>query len=212
MGFHLDRSPRFRLRTVGLTYGLGSAPARALSAYLRADDPATMDHPSREDFFLERRRVIVRALGPETKHEGGGRSMSRKRAKQAVQTTRSAGPIDKYFGDRLRARRIMMKMSQDDLGKSLGVTFQQIQKYEKGTNRMSAALMVPLAKILDIDIGYFYDEIPNTKRNGEIETPALTELALTLHGRRLIDAFLSLKNDMLRGAVADLAHVLARGN
>jgi transcriptional regulator with XRE-family HTH domain len=137
--------------------------------------------------------------------------MGRKRAKLVSGTTRRTGPIDKYFGDRLRARRIMMKMSQDDLGKSLGVTFQQIQKYEKGTNRMSAALMVPLAKILDVDIGYFYDEIPNTKRNGEIETPALTELALTLHGRRLIDAFLNLKNDMLRGAVADLAHVLARG-
>ena len=140
--------------------------------------------------------------------------MSRKRVKQVIQraTTRSTGPIDKYLGDRLRARRIMKKMSQDDLGKSLGVTFQQIQKYEKGTNRMSAALMVPLAKILGVDTGYFYDEIPNTKRNGEIETPALTEMALTLHGRRLINAFLSLKTDMLRGAVADLAHVLARGN
>jgi transcriptional regulator with XRE-family HTH domain len=138
--------------------------------------------------------------------------MSRKRVKQVIQraTTRRTGPIDKYLGDRLRARRIMMKMSQGDLGKSLGLTFQQIQKYEKGTNRMSAALMVPLAKILDIDIGYFYDEIPKTKRSGEIETPALTELALTLHGRRLIDAFLNLKNDALRGAVADLAQVLAR--
>ena len=50
------------------------------------------------------------------------------------------------------------------------------------------------------------------RRSGEIETPALTELALTLHGRRLIDAFLNLKNDKMRGAVADLAHVLARGN
>jgi transcriptional regulator with XRE-family HTH domain len=138
--------------------------------------------------------------------------MSRKRVKQVLQraTTRRTGPIDKYLGDRLRARRIMMKMTQGDLGKSLGVTFQQIQKYEKGTNRMSAALMVPLAKILDIDIGYFYDEIPNTKHSGEIETPALTELALTLHGRRLIDAFLNLKNNALRGAIADLAQVLAR--
>ena len=132
--------------------------------------------------------------------------MSRKRVKQVIQraTTRRTGPIDKYLGDRLRARRIMMKMSQGDLGKSLGLTFQQIQKYEKGTNRMRAALMVPLAKILDIDIGYFYDEIPKTKRT------ALIELALTLHGRRLIDAFLNLKNDALRGAVADLAQVLAR--
>ena len=138
--------------------------------------------------------------------------MSRKRAKLVRGTARSAGPIDKYFGDRLRARRIMMKMSQDDLGKSLGVSFQQIQKYEKGTNRLSAAMMGRVVETLDVDIGYFYDEIPKTKRSGEIETPALTELALTLHGRRLIDAFLNLKNDKMRGAVADLAHVLARGN
>jgi transcriptional regulator with XRE-family HTH domain len=138
--------------------------------------------------------------------------MSRKRAKLVRVKKRSAGPIDKYFGDRLRARRIMMKMSQDDLANSLGVSFQQIQKYEKGTNRLSAAMMVRVAEILGVDVGYFYDEIPKTKRSGEIETPALTELALTLHGRRLIDAFLNLKNDKMRGAVADLAHVLAQGN
>src|SRR3981081_3751520 len=137
--------------------------------------------------------------------------MSRKRAKPVRSTTRSAAPMDKYFGDRLGARRIMMKMSLVDLGKSLGVSFQQIQKYEKGTNRLSAAMMARVAEILDVDVGYFYDEIPKTKRSGEIETPALTELALTLHGRRLIDAFLNLKNDMLRGAVADRAGVLARG-
>jgi DNA-binding XRE family transcriptional regulator len=119
-----------------------------------------------EDFFLERRRAIVRALGPETKRQGRGRSMSRKRAKLVRGTTRSAGPIDKYFGDRLRARRIMMKMSQDDLGKSLGVSFQQIQKYEKGTNRLSAAMMGRVVETLDVDIGYFYDEIPKTKRSG----------------------------------------------
>ena len=163
-----------------------------------------------EDFLSVARVMYGHWAGNQTSRQG--RSMSRKRVKQVIQraTTRRTGPIDKYLGDRLRARRIMMKRSQGDLGKSLGLTFQQIQKYEKGTNRMSAALMVPLAKILDIDIGYFYDEIPNTKHSGEIETPALTELALTLHGRRLIDAFLNLKNDALRGAVADLAQVLAR--
>jgi transcriptional regulator with XRE-family HTH domain len=139
--------------------------------------------------------------------------MSRKRAKKLVRaTTRSAGPTDKYFGDRLRARRIMMKISQGDLGKSLGVSFQQIQKYEKGINRLTAAMMVRVAEILDVDVGYFYSEIPKTKRSGEMETPALTEMAMAAHGRRLIDAFLSLKNDKMRGAVADLAHVLARGN
>ena len=138
--------------------------------------------------------------------------MRRKQAKRVVRrgSTRSTGPIDKYFGDRLRARRIMIEMSQDELGKKLGVSFQQIQKYEKGTNRLSAAKMVSVAEILGVDVGYFFDEIPNTNRSGEIETPALTEIALTLHGRRLIDAFLNLKSDKLRGAVADLAQVLAR--
>jgi hypothetical protein len=67
-----------------------------------------------------------------------------------------------------------------------------------------------VAEVLDIDTGYFYDEIPKTKRSGEIETPALTELAVTLHGRRMVDAFLNLKNDKMRGAVADLVQSLAR--
>jgi transcriptional regulator with XRE-family HTH domain len=137
--------------------------------------------------------------------------MSKKRATPIRQRTpRSTGPIDKYFGDRMRARRMMTKMTQDDLAKSLGLSFQQIQKYEKGTNRMSAAFMVRLAEILDVDIGYFYDEIPKTKRNGEIETPALTKLALTSHGRRMIEAFLNLQNDELRGAVANFVQALAR--
>ena len=109
-------------------------------------------------------------------------------------------------------RRIMLGMSQEKLGDALGLTFQQIQKYEKGINRLTAAMMVRVAEILDVDVGYFYCEIPKTKRSGEMETPALTELAMAAHGRRLIDAFLSLKTDMLRGAVADLAHALARGN
>src|SRR5258708_31341418 len=156
---------------------------------------------------------MVLARGLETNVKAGAIFMIRKRAKRDTRrgTTRSTGPIDKYFGDRIRARRIMIKMSQEELGEKLGVSFQQIQKYEKGVNRVSAAMMVSLAEILDVDMDYFYDEIPKVRRGGEIETPALTELALTLHGRRLIDAFLKLKNDQLRGAVADIAHVLARG-
>jgi hypothetical protein len=80
----------------------------------------------------------------------------------------------------------------------------------KRVNRLSAATMVRLAAIFDVDIGYFCDEIAKTKRGGEIRTPPLTELALTLHGRRMIDSFLKLKNDKMRSAVADLAEVLAR--
>src|SRR5882757_7517247 len=76
---------------------------------------------------------MVLALGPKLTSRQG-RSMSRKRAKRVTRlgTTRSTGPIDKYFGDRIRARRIMIKMTQEEFGEKLGVSFQQIQKYEKG--------------------------------------------------------------------------------
>jgi ribosome-binding protein aMBF1 (putative translation factor) len=104
-------------------------------------------------------------LGSETRRREA--IMNTKRAKPVKQRgPRATGPIDKYFGDRMRARRLMIEMSQVDLGKSLGLSFQQIQKYERGENRISAALMARMIEILDVNIGYFFDEIPKTKRIG----------------------------------------------
>jgi transcriptional regulator with XRE-family HTH domain len=131
-------------------------------------------------------------------------------------TSRACGPLDTYFGEKLRARRVMMKpkMSQADLGQRLGITFQQIQKYEKGVNRMSAAALVEIASHLKIDIEYFFDELPSklsTKYNGGvIKTPELTEMVLTKRGPRLIKSFLKLKNNKLREAVTDFVEVLAK--
>jgi transcriptional regulator with XRE-family HTH domain len=130
--------------------------------------------------------------------------------------SRACGPIDAHFGEKLRARRRMMnpKMSQSDLGQRLDITFQQVQKYENGTNRISAATLVEIASHLKIDIGYFFDELPSKlpkKQNGlAIKTPALTELALAAHGPKLIKSFLNLKTDRMREAIADLARVLVR--
>jgi transcriptional regulator with XRE-family HTH domain len=139
---------------------------------------------------------------------------NRKTAKQAIKrTSRATGSLDVHFGEKLRARRLMMvpKVSQEDLGAGLGVTFQQIQKYEKGVNRLSAAMMVRIAEVLKVDVQYFFEELPTgVKNNKEIKTPALVEMSLAAHGPRLIDAFLKLKSDKLRGAVADLAQALAR--
>lgn len=103
------------------------------------------------------------------------------------------------------------KVSQGDIGKAVGVTFQQIQKYEKGTNRLSAALMVRIAAVLMVDVQYFFNELPSGARNSKaIKTPVLVGMSLATHGPRLIDAFLSLKSDKLRGAVADLAQALVK--
>jgi transcriptional regulator with XRE-family HTH domain len=103
------------------------------------------------------------------------------------------------------------KVSQAELADKLGVTFQQIQKYEKGRNRMSAAMMVRIAAVLKVDIQYFFDDLlTGAKNHREIRTPILVDMSLAAHGPRLINAFLKLKTDKLRGAVADLAQVLAR--
>jgi transcriptional regulator with XRE-family HTH domain len=140
---------------------------------------------------------------------------NRKKAAKRVSkpNPRAVGSLDLHFGEKLRARRLMMvpKLTQAELADKLNVTFQQIQKYEKGKNRMSAATMVQIAAVLDVDVQYFFDELPTgVKNTKEIKTPVLTEMSLAAHGPRLIDAFLKLKTDKLRGAIADLAHVLAQ--
>ena len=89
---------------------------------------------------------------------------NRRTTKRVVKQSgpRSTGSLDAHFGEKLRARRRMMvpKISQEDLGAALGITFQQIQKYEKGVNRMSAAMMVQIAAVLKVDVQYFFDELP----------------------------------------------------
>ena len=137
-----------------------------------------------------------------------------KTANRAIKnTSRATGSLDAHFGEKLRARRLMMipKVSQSELANALGVTFQQIQKYEKGVNRLSAAMMVRIAEVLNVDVQYFFDELPTgAKNNREIKTPVVVDMSIAAHGPRLMNAFLKLKNDELRGAVADLAQALAR--
>jgi hypothetical protein len=76
---------------------------------------------------------------------------------------------------------------------------------------MSAAMMVQIAAVLKVDVQYFFDELPTGAKNAkEIKTPILIDMSLAAHGPRLIDAFLKLKTDKLRGAIADLATALVR--
>ena len=78
-------------------------------------------------------------------------------------------PIDVHVGARLRARRTILGMSQTALGDAIGISFQQLQKYESGSNRTSASRLYELSKLLDVDIGYFFDEMDQAT---ESESPA----------------------------------------
>ncbi len=69
-------------------------------------------------------------------------------------------PIDVHVGSRMRLRRTLMGMSQERLGEALGLTFQQVQKYERGVNRVSASRLFDLSRVLDVPISFFYDDMP----------------------------------------------------
>ncbi|MBP0444304.1 helix-turn-helix transcriptional regulator [Roseomonas sp. SSH11] len=71
-------------------------------------------------------------------------------------------PIDVHVGSRVRLRRTLMGMSQEKLGEALGLTFQQVQKYERGVNRIGASRLFDLARVLDVPIGFFFDDMPDS--------------------------------------------------
>lgn len=71
-------------------------------------------------------------------------------------------PIDVHVGSRIRLRRTLLGMSQERLGDALGLTFQQIQKYERGVNRVGASRLFDLARVLDVPISFFFDDMPET--------------------------------------------------
>lgn len=69
-------------------------------------------------------------------------------------------PIDRHVGNSVRQRRMLLGMSQEKLGEALGLTFQQVQKYERGANRIGASRLFDLSNILNVPVGFFYDEVP----------------------------------------------------
>jgi len=73
-------------------------------------------------------------------------------------------PVDVHVGYRVRLRRTLLGMSQEKLGSALGLTFQQIQKYEKGANRIGSSRLYKLSKILDVNVSYFFDEMPEDEK------------------------------------------------
>ncbi|MGE0007256.1 MAG: helix-turn-helix domain-containing protein [Parvibaculaceae bacterium] len=74
-------------------------------------------------------------------------------------TKRDPNFVDRHVGNRVRMRRLLVGMSQEKLGELLGITFQQVQKYEKGSNRVSASRLYQIARVLGVPVQYFYDEL-----------------------------------------------------
>ena len=130
-------------------------------------------------------------------------------------------PIDVHVGGRVRLRRTLMGMSQEKLGEALGLTFQQVQKYERGVNRIGASRLFDLARVLDVPIGFFFDDMPSNADGGSIvrssRTVARGELQngsedYLLHKREtleLVRAYHRISEPAVRKRVLDMIKSLA---
>ena len=121
-------------------------------------------------------------------------------------------PVDIGVGSRVRGRRILMGMSQERLGEELGITFQQVQKYEKGANRISASRLYDISQILDVLPGYFFEEISGMERSKQSQSPRPAE-ADQLNRREtleLVRAYYGIADPKVRQELAALIRSLAR--
>ncbi|MFY9762835.1 MAG: helix-turn-helix transcriptional regulator [Xanthobacteraceae bacterium] len=125
---------------------------------------------------------------------------------------------DVYVGKRVRMRRLALDMSQTNLADAVGLTFQQIQKYEKGTNRVSASRMQQFAKILEVPISFFFEGAPpaqvvggSRKVNGKAAvSPAyVTNFLATQDGQNIIKAFSRIEDQKLRRSIILLVEQIA---
>jgi len=123
-------------------------------------------------------------------------------------------PIDRHVGSRVRMQRMLAGVSQEKLGEALGLTFQQIQKYEKGTNRISASRLQQIAKMLGVPVSFFFEGAPG----GEVTADGFTDAAATAYvadflatseGIQLSKAFVRIKSPRIRRRVIDLVEALA---
>lgn len=85
-------------------------------------------------------------------------------------------PVDKHVGEKVRLRRLALGLTQSDLAKTLGLTFQQVQKYEKGTNRVSASKLFETARGLHVPIAFFFEGLPETGAGGGDETAIIHQI------------------------------------
>ena len=130
----------------------------------------------------------------------------------AIVPKKQANPIDAQVGNRVRIRRMLIGMSQEKLGDLLGLTFQQVQKYEKGVNRIGAGRLYEVSRILGVPIDFFYEGVaaaPDRRLRRIRSAPPVMEFVSSGEGLQLSLAFMKIKDPKVRKRVLDLVKSLA---
>ncbi len=128
---------------------------------------------------------------------------------------KSPHPIDKHVGSRIRMRRALLGMTQQRLADALHLTFQQVQKYEKGTNRVSASRLQQIATLLGVEVGFFYEgasQVPGGSGAVDRQAVLLAEVSSSSEGVRLINSFARITDPDVRRRLADLVASIAEGD
>ncbi len=134
--------------------------------------------------------------------------------------SKSPNPIDVHVGSRVRLRRMLVGMSQEKLGEKLNLTFQQVQKYEKGANRIGSSRLYTIASILNVPVQFFFDDMPATidvsaltLAEGGVaeddETPIVMDFVNSSEGLQLNTAFSRISDSETRKRIVELVKTLA---
>lgn len=129
-------------------------------------------------------------------------------------SSKAPNPVDKHVGSRVRMRRMMLGMSQEKLGEALGLTFQQVQKYEKGTNRVGASRIQQISEILQVPVSFLFEGSPTgttgMDANHEATSPSfVSDFLATTEGLALTRAFTRIGDTKLRRSIVDLVEQIA---
>lgn len=124
---------------------------------------------------------------------------------------KNPNPIDKHVGSRVRMRRLMLGLSQEKLADAIDLTFQQVQKYEKGTNRMGSSRLQQIANVLQVPVTFFFEGAPGQpKLDGKAPSPAyVNEFLSTSDGLALTKAFMQIKDPKLRRSIVNVVEEIA---
>ena len=132
----------------------------------------------------------------------------------AFAAKKAPNPTDRHVGSRVRMRRILLAMSQEELGAALGLSFQQVQKYERGANRIGASRLQQISHILQVPVEFFFEGAPNASAphgsNGSALSMAqIDDFVSDSDGLRLIRAFMRIDNPDLRLRIVMLVQEIA---
>jgi transcriptional regulator with XRE-family HTH domain len=134
---------------------------------------------------------------------------------ETAMVKKAPNPIDKHVGSRVRMRRMMIGMSQEKLGDSLGLTFQQVQKYEKGTNRIGASRLQQISQILQVPVAFFFEGAPAlpgddaAAMNGAPSPSFVSDFLASSDGLALTKSFTRIKDAKLRRRIVELVEQIA---